>query len=338
MENVLADGRSPLISIVVPVYKAEMFLSRCIESVLHQTYTNWELILVDDGSPDRCGDMCDAYARRDARILVIHQKNKGLSGARNSGMKNCHGKYLYFLDSDDYIAPETFTVLLRYALQEKAEIIMHGHYHVTSGGKVQSAVDWKPSEDADKIRKDILSNKIPNFACGKLFLRCLWDGVEFPLGQTVEDMFVLPRIFLKAERIMLVTDLLYYYCQNSGSIMNSANLSSYIRVRYGKYLAWKEHEAMAQAYYPDLEGICRCQAVHSAVRSLFLNSGTSILSSQIQHEIRTYLFSQEGSLPFGLQCSRILLLYGPQKLNCLLGKMQRAIVAYQQKKRQQKGK
>lgn len=77
---------------------------------------------------------------------------------------------------------------------------MHGHYHVTSDGKVQSAVDWKPSEDADKIRKDILSNKIPNFACGKLFLRCLWDGVEFPPGQTMEDMFVLPRIFLKAEK------------------------------------------------------------------------------------------------------------------------------------------
>lgn len=96
MGNVLIDDKAPLISIVVPVYKAEMFLSRCIESVLHQTYTNWELILVDDGSPDRCGDMCDAYARRDARILVIHQKNKGLSGARNSGMKNCHGKYFIF--------------------------------------------------------------------------------------------------------------------------------------------------------------------------------------------------------------------------------------------------
>ena len=120
--------------------------------------------------------------------------------------------------------------------------------------------------------------------------------------------------------------------------MNSANLSSYIRVRYGKYLAWKEHEAMAQEYYPDLEGICRCQAVHSAVRSLFLNSGISILSSRIQHEIRTYLFSQKGSLPFSLQCSRILILYGPQKLNCLLGKIQRAVVAYQQKKRQQRGK
>lgn len=96
MGNVLIDDKAPLISIVVPVYKVEMFLTRCIESVLHQTYTNWELILVDDGSPDRCGDMCDAYARRDARILVIHQKNKGPSAARNHGMKNCHGKYLYF--------------------------------------------------------------------------------------------------------------------------------------------------------------------------------------------------------------------------------------------------
>lgn len=138
--------------------------------------------------------------------------------------------------------------------------------------------------------------------------------------------------------MMLVTDLLYYYCQNSGSIMNSANLSSYIRTRYGKFLAWKEHEAMAQEYYPALEGLCRRQAVHSAVRSYFLSSGTGILSSQIQHEIRTYLFAQKGSLPFRLQCSRILILYGPQKLNCLLGKMQRAIVAYQQKKRRQKGK
>lgn len=80
MGNVLIDDKAPLISIVVPVYKVEKFLSRCIESVLHQTYTNWELILVDDGSPDRCGDMCDAYARRDARILVIHQKTRGFQG------------------------------------------------------------------------------------------------------------------------------------------------------------------------------------------------------------------------------------------------------------------
>lgn len=338
MGYVLIEEKDPLISIVVPVYKVEMFLTRCIESVLHQTYTNWELILVDDGSPDRCGDMCDAYARRDARIFVVHQKNKGVSEARNNGIKNCHGKYLYFLDSDDYIAPETFTVLLRYALQEKAEIVMHGHYQVMSDGRVQSAVDWKPSANADKIRKDILSDKIPNFVWGKLFLRCLWDGVEFPPGQTMEDMFVMPRIFLKARKIMLVTDLLYYYCQHSGSLMNSAHLSSYIRARYGRFLAWKEHEAVAQEYYPALEGICRRRAVHSAVRSLFLNSGVGILSSQIQHEIQTYLFSQKGSLPFGLQCNRILILYGPQKLNCLLGKMQRAIVAYQQKKRQQKGK
>lgn len=96
MGNVLIDDKAPLISIVVPVYKVEMFLSRCIESVLHQTYTNWELILVDDGSPDRCGDMCDAYARRDARILVIHQKNNGCSGARNSGIKNAMGSTFIF--------------------------------------------------------------------------------------------------------------------------------------------------------------------------------------------------------------------------------------------------
>lgn len=96
MENVLANDKFPLISIVVPVYKVEMFLTRCIESVLHQTYTNWELILVDDGSPDRCGDMCDAYARKDTRIFVVHQKNKGVSGARNSGIKNAMGSTFIF--------------------------------------------------------------------------------------------------------------------------------------------------------------------------------------------------------------------------------------------------
>lgn len=118
----MQSKNNPLITVVVPIYKVEAYLDECVQSILKQTYSNLEIILVDDGSPDRCGEMCDVYAEKDARVKVIHQKNKGLSGARNSAIDIATGEYITFVDSDDYLKEDMVEVLYHEVLQYDAEI------------------------------------------------------------------------------------------------------------------------------------------------------------------------------------------------------------------------
>ena len=117
-------GYAPLVSVIVPVYKTEKFIHRCIDSVLNQTYSNWEMILVDDGSPDACGQICDSYAEKDGRIHVIHQENQGLSAARNAGIKICKGEWIYFLDSDDFIVEDALEKMIFFSKSGTYDIIM----------------------------------------------------------------------------------------------------------------------------------------------------------------------------------------------------------------------
>ena len=119
----------PELSIIVPVYKVEKYLPKCLDSILAQTFTDFELILIDDGSPDRCGDICDEYAAKDDRLIVIHQENKGVSAARNAGLDIARGEYIGFVDSDDWIEPEMYETMLATAKESEAEIVACGANH-----------------------------------------------------------------------------------------------------------------------------------------------------------------------------------------------------------------
>ena len=121
-----------LISIIVPVYNVEQYLDRCVKSLLQQTYKNLEIILVDDGSPDRCGQMCDNYAKLDSRVLVIHKENGGLSDARNAGLSHAHGEYIAFVDSDDYIEADMISELYNACHNQDADIVVCGRRHQLS--------------------------------------------------------------------------------------------------------------------------------------------------------------------------------------------------------------
>ena len=127
-------GYAPLVSVIVPVYKTEKFIHRCIGSVLNQTYSNWEMILVDDGSPDACGQICDSYAEKDGRIHVIHQENQGLSAARNAGIKICKGEWIYFLDSDDFIVEDALEKMIFFSKSGTYDIIMAGFSIIYADG------------------------------------------------------------------------------------------------------------------------------------------------------------------------------------------------------------
>lgn len=211
-----------LISIIVPIYNVEKYLNKCIESILHQTYENFELILVDDGSPDSCGKICDDYANCDRRIKVIHKKNGGLSDARNAGIEIAKGEYIGFVDSDDYISPDMYKILLEDCLRNQADIAMCGRYVVSESYKIlkqEFVVDSPKKYNSEiAIGKLLLWDSCDSAAWDKLYKKSLFDGIRYPIGVMSEDYDVTCRLFAKANQIIHVGKALYYYVQRNGSI------------------------------------------------------------------------------------------------------------------------
>lgn len=217
---------SELISLVVPIYKVEKYLARCIESIMNQTYKNLEIILVDDGSPDNCGDICDYYAKKDQRIKVIHKKNGGLSDARNVGIDIARGDYIGFVDSDDYIHPLMYERLWDSMQSSESDIA------VSNIEKVYGEAMKFPSITADEVAiydgiqaiKNILDKNrhvVSVVAWGKLYKKSLFDGVRFPKGKIHEDEFTTYKLYYKSDRVVELSGRYYYYFQREDSIMGS---------------------------------------------------------------------------------------------------------------------
>lgn len=213
-----------LISIIIPVYNVEKFLARCIDSVLAQSYTNLEIILVDDGSPDNCGNICDDYARKDRRIRVIHKNNEGLGLARNSGMAICTGEYIMFLDSDDYLATDAVQVLYNRILSDDSDLAVGKHTDVYDDGTTNGwFCSWM--EDAVLSADEVFAklgekNYISVIACAKLYKRFLWESVVYPDHKCSEDLWVHPAIIEKCQKISIVNKTIYYYYQRHDSILH----------------------------------------------------------------------------------------------------------------------
>lgn len=216
-----------MISVIVPVYKVERYLRECVDSILMQTFTDFELILVDDGSPDRCPQICDEYAARDSRVKVIHQANGGLSAARNAGIEIAQGEYLTFIDSDDYVSPAY--------LQKLYDALIENH----AGLSVCLAVwfiDGEPAIDDCCVEKTICvmtgreacfsiyrsEEKVANMAWGKLFHRNLFSSIRFPEGKIHEDVAVIPRIVYQAQTVVALAERLYFYRNRLDSITSQA--------------------------------------------------------------------------------------------------------------------
>ena len=210
-----------LISVIVPVYKVEALLPRCVASIRAQTHEQLEIILVDDGSPDGCGALCDAYAQEDPRIRVIHKPNGGLSDARNAGIGIARGEYLGFVDSDDWIEPDMYETLLRTALREDAKLVCGGRYDVYEGS--EKSVGLCPSRDevisGEELAKRIFTwEGIDSAAWDKLYHRSLFRQIRYPLGKICEDLPTTYRIGLDAGRVAMVAKPFYNYYHRSGSI------------------------------------------------------------------------------------------------------------------------
>lgn len=241
------------ISVIVPIYKVEKYLCKCVDSIINQTYKNLEIILVDDGSPDNCPQICDDYAKKDSRIKVVHKENGGLSDARNAGMKVATGEYVSFIDSDDFI-DESFIECLHSAILDADVKLSACDYRLYYDGDDLAKSDVKASvcvETAEEAINDILNNrKIRAVAWNKMFHKDLLKGELFPVGKYHEDEFFSYRIIHKAQKIAYVDSKLYYYLQRQGSIMASFNIKHLDVLDAGL-----ERLVLLNEYYPSL---CKC--------------------------------------------------------------------------------
>ena len=218
------------ISIIIPIYNVEEYLETCLKSIVGQTYPHLEIILVDDGSPDNCPYICDQYAEKDKRIVVIHQKNQGLSVARNVGVIRSTGDYILFVDSDDFFALDFCEKVMGIVEREKCDIVIGEVVSVDEQGEyLKSKYEYAISEfeilSNYQAMKEVVSEKrIIGYAWGKLYKRELLKGVNFPAGKIYEDRFTLYKYFSKAERICLCPGAVAYYRMRKSSIVHDANL------------------------------------------------------------------------------------------------------------------
>lgn len=210
----------PLISVIVPVYKVERYLQRCVDSILAQSFDDFELILVDDGSPDNCGKICDDYAKKDPRIHVIHQANGGLSAARNAGIDwsftGSNSEWITFIDSDDWVHHKYLEFLHRAVKETKSRISVCRFTETDGLVYDQNAVFSADIMDWDRLLID--DNVLAVIGCGKLYSKDLFSALRYPQGKIHEDEFLTYKLLAQAGIIACVPEQLYYYFNNSEGI------------------------------------------------------------------------------------------------------------------------
>lgn len=217
---------TPKISVIVPVYKVENYLDRCVKSILNQTYDNLEILLVDDGSPDSCPRLCDDYAKSDDRVRVIHKKNGGLSDARNAGLEVATGEYITFVDSDDWISDNCIKVLIEEA--QRNDTLISVIDTVESDGSRESersyseGFKYKELYTAKEAMQVIfLQHEFNTSAWAKLYHKSIFDGIRFTTGILYEDLDLIYRLFERAGRISFSPAGRYYYFQRQDSIVHA---------------------------------------------------------------------------------------------------------------------
>ncbi len=218
-------GKEPLISVIVPVYNVEKYIRKCLDSIINQSYKNLEIIVINDGSTDASGQICDDYAKKDSRVKVIHQKNKGLSNARNTGINHASGAYITFADSDDWMEPEMYQVLYKNLIDHQADISICGSKNVSRNSeKIRNRrpkiIKYTQAEYVKKYLK-IGSQSCEYYVWNKLYKKELITDDQYPANLTSEDVLGTYKAILRAKTVTVTTQPLYHYRQNDGSITSS---------------------------------------------------------------------------------------------------------------------
>ena len=213
-----------LISIIVPIYNVEDYLVECVNSLIRQVYKNIEIILVDDGSPDNCPEICDEFAKKDSRIRVFHKQNGGLSDARNYGIECAKGKYVCFVDSDDFVSEDYIQCLYNGIIQNNADISICGFTNYLKNGKKVCKIKHIEGRVYDKINAHIYLNVLGYFdvaSWNKIYKKELFDNIKFPVGKTCEDWRIMYKIFDLVDKIYYDSTVKYFYRRRENSITTS---------------------------------------------------------------------------------------------------------------------
>ncbi len=236
------------VSVIIPVFRTEQYLEKCVRSVINQTYKNLEIILVDDGSDDSSGALCDSLAAQDSRILVIHKENGGLSSSRNAGIEKAAGDYISFADSDDFMEPD----MIEYLLSAESDIACCSHFIVNGGKKIPApGFDKKTVMNADEAVKELFKDeKLKNYVWNKLFKREFFDDVRFPEGMNFEDIPTTYRLFMKAQSVTVLPGCKYNYVSRPSAISKTVSIPNLFD-RFNAHLMRYE---TAFKFYPEEKG------------------------------------------------------------------------------------
>lgn len=244
---------SPMVSIIIPIYNVEKYLRECVDSVTGQTYQNLQIILVDDGSADSCGQICDAYSSKDARIVVMHKDNGGLSDARNAGAPLAEGEFILYLDSDDYLEPNAVEILIASQKNTGADIVL-GNFYYTYPDHEEAASAWQKSDmtlDNKQAMEALVDGRIETFAWGKLVRREIALAHLFPKGKVFEDHYWTHFVFADAAKVALIAQPLVHYRQRENSISYTFD-----KKRLDMLDGWMNRKVFLEANYPELLETC----------------------------------------------------------------------------------
>lgn len=301
----------PTISVIVPIYKVEKYVKKCVDSIINQTWKNLEIILVDDGSPDCCPEICDEYAELDDRIIVIHQKNHGLSAARNAGIDIASGEYIGFVDSDDFIAPNMYEQLYTALDSAHAQLAICDFAYIDEDGTILP--DYSPIQEEvldnyrclEKIGRD--KNWYYVVAWNKLYQKSVFDSIRFPEGKLHEDNFIIHEIIYSCKIIVTIPKSLYFYMQRKNSIMNSGykiERFDEIESLYYRYQFYKDNDL--KYLYRDLGELMWEKYANIRTHIHLKNKGDLIRAKNIDSMFREVCYSCL-EIDRGIRCLKYLI-------------------------------
>lgn len=277
-----------LISVIVPIYKVEPYLDRCVESIVNQTYKNLEIILVDDGSPDNCPAMCDVWAQKDCRIRVIHKLNGGLSDARNSGIAIATGAFIGFVDSDDWIATTMYEKLYETMKKNNCNMTACGIQLVDENGEESDiTVTYETQSTSlrgEQAMRAVIEEKgVAPTVWNKLYRADCVKDIPFAVGKTHEDVFWTYQAVHASQSVVVIPDQLYFYVQRSSSIMNSAFSLRRLDALEGKQIRLE----FIKRYYPSLVSRAKRDLLFFSLYLVQQSYGSK--DRKIRHEVHTYV-------------------------------------------------
>ena len=280
-----------LITVVVPVYKVEKYLKKCIDSIIKQTYKNLDIILVDDGSPDKCGKICDNYSKKDSRITVIHKENGGLSDARNVGIKKAKGDYITFIDSDDYIDNNYVETLYKYIKIDNADLCIGSHRVIYPNGTIidKSTNKFFSSNSELILEKILYDDGVDLSAWGKLYKTRLFRDIEFPVGRLFEDAATTYKLVDKANKIYVCSIPLYNYIIRDDSITNK----SFSTKKIDLIISTNEMTDFIRNKYKKLDKACDRRLLYSYFSTLTQLIKCDTSNKKIEKELIKYINSNK---------------------------------------------